>query len=66
VNIVVIVVKLIVSKFVLHPQKDEYSTSHTDSEAKQIGQREPFVAKQVSPGNLDIVIEHKKLLIFTC
>jgi hypothetical protein len=44
VNIVVIAMKPVVPKFILYPYKYEYGTSHTDRQAKQIGEREAFVA----------------------
>jgi hypothetical protein len=53
-NIAVIAVKPVVSTFVLYPKKNEYRASHTDSQAKQVGEREALVAYQVSPCNFEI------------
>jgi len=58
--------EFIIRQLVVYPQKDQDAAGHTDGEAEQIGRGEGLVPEQVSPGYLEIVLEHAGAFIPDC
>ncbi|MBO9660156.1 MAG: hypothetical protein J7527_15155, partial [Chitinophagaceae bacterium] len=47
--------------FIVYPKRNQHSTGHTDGKAEHIDEREGFVSGQVAPGNLEIILDHRKV-----
>lgn len=50
--------KLVIPKFVLHPQENKYTAGNANSKAQQVDDRKAFVFKQISTGDFQIVLKH--------
>ena len=55
--------KLIIIQFILYPEYYEYGTTDTYCKAENIGNRKPFIANQIPPGNFEIIFKHGYTLL---
>jgi hypothetical protein len=50
--------KLVVASFVLYPQQNKYSGSHTYGQSCYIDKGEAFISNQVPVSDLEIIFDH--------
>jgi hypothetical protein len=58
VNVVVVGMKMVVRQLVVHPQKDQNATRHSNGQTQQITACKSLMPKEISPGYFKIVPKH--------
>jgi hypothetical protein len=52
--------KAVVAYLVFNPEKNQYGACHANNKSRNIDCGKSFVAKQVAPGNFEVILEHKR------